>query len=85
MWAIMHLAWAAFVAAGYFKARIRNDSRWQAVFLFLFCSWMCFLINSSFDVYLEGPMGAVWFWCVWGMGAAAVYLYKQRPEILYVS
>jgi hypothetical protein len=85
IWAVIHLAWAGFVAAGYVKARMRNDSRWQAVFLFLFCSWMCFLINSSFDVYLEGPMGAVWFWCVWGMGAAAVYLYKQRPEVLYVS
>lgn len=85
IWAVLQLAWGLAVGAGYLKSRIKDDARWQAVFLFLFCSWMAFVINSSFDVYLEGPMGAMWFWTVFGVGAAAVHLYKRRPEILYVT
>lgn len=26
------------------------------------------LINATFDVYLEGPMGGVWFWTLCGLG-----------------
>jgi len=26
--------------------------------------------NAFFDVYLEGPQGAIWFWTVFGTGLA---------------
>ena len=34
------------------------------------------LINATFDVYLEGPMGGVWFWSVTGL---AIGLINQLP------
>lgn len=34
------------------------------------------LINATFDVFLEGPMGGVWFWSVAGL---AMGLIAQRP------
>ncbi len=34
------------------------------------------LINAAFDVYLEGPMGGIWFWSVTGL---AIGLLNQRP------
>lgn len=34
------------------------------------------LINATFDVFLEGPMGGIWFWSVVGL---AIGLIKQRP------
>lgn len=45
------------------------------------CIWvMTFLgaalINATFDVYLEGPMGGIWFWSVAGL---AIGLINQRP------
>lgn len=38
------------------------------------------LINLSFDVYLEGPVGGMWFWTVIGLGVAAmrVQSYEAR-------
>lgn len=39
------------------------------------CIWvmsflMAFLINASVDVYLEGPQGGIWFWCLVGYAIA---------------
>ena len=85
IWVVLQLAYIAGLVLEYTRAKMNRDSRWQAVFLFLICYWLAFIINASFDVYFEGPMGAVWFWVVFGFGAAAIQLHKRRPEILYVA
>jgi hypothetical protein len=36
------------------------------------------MVNAAFDVFLEGPQGGVWFWCLIGFGIAA--LEAQRAE-----
>jgi hypothetical protein len=55
------------------------------LFLFLFAYYMAFLINASFDVYLEGPMGGIWFWSIYGTGVGALWVYRNRPEVLNES
>lgn len=40
------------------------------------------LINATFDVYLEGPMGGIWFWSVTGL---AMGLITQRPVAKYAT
>jgi hypothetical protein len=85
IWILLQLGFVTGIVIEYINARIKRDTRWQSVFLFLLCYWLAFVINGSFDVYFEGPMGAVWFWVLFGVGAAAIHLHKRRPEILYVS
>jgi hypothetical protein len=51
-------------------------------FMFIFAFWLAFLINGSFDVFIEGPMGGIWFWTIVGTGMAAVWIYKNYPEAL---
>jgi hypothetical protein len=48
--------------------------------LFLGCYWAAFLINATFDVFLEGPMGGIWFWSVFGTGIACLWMYKNRTS-----
>lgn len=43
---------------------------------------MAFLINASFDVFLEGPMGAFPFWTFVGIGYAAEMLQQQNKDWL---
>jgi hypothetical protein len=83
LWIVLQAAWGAGVGGAYLASRRADDERWQAVFLFIFAIWLAFLINSSFDVFLEGPMGGIWFWTIWGAGAAALWIHKNRPETLY--
>jgi hypothetical protein len=82
LWAAYNLTWAGIMIAAYFHSRRYEEVKWQGVFLFLFAYWMAFLINGSFDVFLEGPMGGVWYWCLSGVGAAAVWLYHHHPDLL---
>jgi hypothetical protein len=30
--------------------------------------WVAMMVDTSFDPYLEGPQGGIWFWAVFGLG-----------------
>jgi O-antigen ligase len=38
-----------------------------------------FLANASFDVYLEGPMGGIWFWTIVGICIVRTRERGERP------
>jgi len=59
------------------RAREAGDRFLQGVMAWILCYWAAFIVNSSFDVYFEGPMGAIWFWSVMGLGLAAS---RMKPQ-----
>ena len=59
-----------------------NNLYWSNIFLFLMGFITANLISASFSVYLEGPMGGIWFWTVFGVAVAAVEIYKRYPDII---
>lgn len=60
------------LAAARRRAEGRDD--WSAVNLWLVAYWIAFIANASFDVYLEGPPGGIWFWSVVGLALAVLRL-----------
>jgi hypothetical protein len=38
--------------------------------------WLASFINMSFDVYIEGPQGGIWFWSIVGFGIAAMRVHN---------
>jgi hypothetical protein len=82
LWGLVQLSWAGSLFGGYLRSQKAGDRRWASVFLFLLAYWLAFMINATFDVFLEGPMGGIWFWTVYGVGLAAVWLYKHHPAVL---
>ena len=38
----------------------------------VFIHWLAALTNATFDPYLEGPQGGIWFWVMFGVGIAAM-------------
>jgi len=82
MWIGLQAAWVLVIFNAYFSARKLGHKRWSGLFAFLLAYWVAFIVNASFDVYLEGPMGAIWFWSVIGMGIGAVWVHKNRPQVL---
>jgi O-antigen ligase len=75
LWLLLQGAWLAQVLRRRLRARRARHSQWAAMFLALAAYWVAFMVNASFDVFLEGPMGGVWFWVVFGFGLAAVRVY----------
>jgi hypothetical protein len=85
LWAFAHLTWAYAMIDGLFHACRRNDPRWSGLFVFLLAFWLAFMLNAAFDVYIEGPMGGIWLWSVFGLGLGAVWIHKHHPEVLYAN
>lgn len=61
-----------------------NASGWLRLNVWVGTYWLAALTNASFDVYLEGPQGGIWFWCIIGFGMALMHLendaYRNRKR-----
>jgi len=82
LWLGMHAVWFLSIFDAYFRTRRRGQQRWGGVFLFLLAYYAAFVINGSFDVFIEGPMGGIWFWSIYGVGVGALWVWKNAPETL---
>jgi hypothetical protein len=36
--------------------------------------WTAMMVDTSFDPYLEGPQGGIWFWTLFGLGMVVIRL-----------
>ncbi|GGO39547.1 O-antigen ligase family protein [Deinococcus humi] len=80
-WVALQLAFAFSLLRAYTRARAARNTLWANLFLWIFAYWMAFLVNASFDVYLEGPQGGIWFWCLFGFGLAALETYRRQRAL----
>ena len=56
----------------YRQAKRSRRDNWAALNLWILCYWLAFMINCTFDVFLEGPQGGIWFWCLFGFGMSVL-------------
>ena len=82
LWIAVLVVWAYGIFNALIAARRRREPEWEAIFSFIGAFGIALLINASFDVYLEGPMGGIWFWCVYGFGLAALWMFRECPAAL---
>jgi hypothetical protein len=82
LWMVCQLTWISGVAWGAWLALCRHERRWAMWFIVLMVYWVAFMINASFDVYLEGPTGGIWMWSVYGIGIGALWVYRNCPDAL---
>jgi O-antigen ligase len=77
-----------------YRKAVREDRQdWASLNLWVLTYWFAFMVNASFDVFLEGPQGGIWFWCLFGYGMALVEiqrydynsLYKRKTKRVFIS
>jgi hypothetical protein len=78
LWISTLLAWFAMLSHGLLRARLRADTEWAKIFVWIICYSMAMLIDASFDVALEGPMLGIWFWSLFGFGIGASMIYRHE-------
>ena len=71
-WVMFQTAFGLALVRAYFRAQRTGYDWWGRVNLWVLAYWMALLMNGSFDVYIEGPQGGIWFWCIIGLGLAAM-------------
>ena len=84
LWALTQLTFAGLMLRSHLQARRRSDYKWAGLFLVLLTYWAALLTNATFDVFIEGPMGGVWLWAVYGIGIASVLTFRRYPQVLYL-
>jgi O-Antigen ligase len=72
IWIALQLVFSASLVRAYFRAQSAGEHWWAAIDLWILTYWVAFIANASFDVFLEGPQGGIWFWCLIGLGMAAM-------------
>jgi O-Antigen ligase len=72
LWAALQLTFALKLLLSFFRDRKANRPRLAAMEFWVLLYWLAFIINGSFDVFLEGPQGGIWFWSIVGFGLALI-------------
>ncbi len=87
IWAALNLVFVFRLLRAHRIASRAGSRFWSGVNLWILCYWLAAFINMSFDVYLEGPQGGIWFWSIIGFGVAAlrVQSYEARRARLQTS
>jgi len=70
LWLGLLLAWFHRVASRIGRARAEGEYQRSALLIVAMLGMLGFLINASVDIFLEGPVGGIWFWCLIGAGLA---------------
>lgn len=82
IWCAAMGAWLIAMLTELRRSLVHHERNWTNLFLFLTAYWIAFLSNATFDVFLEGPMGGIWFWSLYGIGMAAIWIHRHSPESL---
>jgi len=74
LWTVLQLSFGLSLLSALIRSARRKDRFWAQVNAWILVYWVAFLINATFDVYLEGPQGGIWFWSLFGAGIAALQM-----------
>jgi O-antigen ligase len=77
LWVALQLTFVSGLVRAVFRARRRREEAWARFHIWILVYWFAFMVNGSFDVFLEGPQGGIWFWSLFGFGTAAMELQRQ--------
>ena len=80
LWISLHAVYGFSVLRAANRARRRGDLYWVQILGFVFIYWLASLVNASFDPYLQGPQGGIWFWTIFGVGLAAMRMSDSRTN-----
>ena len=79
LWALVHVAFAISLIRSYFRAKRARNETYARLSLWVLAYWSAFMIQSSFDVFLEGPPGGISFWTVCGLGITVALQTRHLP------
>ena len=80
LWVAVLGTWFLAMARGLVRTRRRGDAfGYRLLLLVLMYATAC-LVNATFDVFLEGPMGGIPFWALFGAGVAAATVYRRTDS-----
>lgn len=81
LWMLLQGAFAVALVRTMLSSRRAGDGFLAAVAAWTLVYWLAMMVNTSFDPYLEGPQGGIWFWATMGFGMAIVRFGQARDPV----
>jgi len=78
LWVLLQAGFALLLLRALLVHRRAGDSQLAAVAAWILAFWMAIMVNTSFDPYLNGPQGGIWFWALFGLGLVVIRLVPRR-------
>jgi hypothetical protein len=78
LWLLIQAAFGIGLLRAIRSYRGVGDGKLAAISEWLLVYWVAMMVDTSFDPYLEGPQGGIWFWTVIGLGLAVMSLSSRR-------
>ncbi|CAN5869514.1 hypothetical protein BH24CHL4_BH24CHL4_02690 [soil metagenome] len=75
-WIVLQSVFAIALLKSILRSRREIDITAVQVKTWVLALWLAAMVVTSFDPYLEGPQGAILFWCVFGLGMITLGLEK---------
>lgn len=72
LWMALQFAWLVLMLRAVWRHRRARDDQMAMAGAWLLVYWVAMMINTSFDPYLEGPQGGIWFWVIFGAGLLVI-------------
>jgi O-antigen ligase len=79
MWLLLQGAWIIGVVRASNSLRRNGEVALALLAACVAVYWMAMMINTSFDPYLEGPQGGIWFWTIFGLGMGMMKFARGTP------
>lgn len=80
LWLLLQGAFGVGLVRAVWRSRRSRDFALAAVGAWVLAYWVAMMVNTSFDPYLEGPQGGIWFWSLFGLGIAVIELTTRRSD-----
>ena len=77
LWAVLQGVFGVGLLRAVRAHRREGDRLLAAAGAWILVYWVVIMANTSFDPYIEGPQGGIWFWTLFGFGLVVMRL---RPQ-----
>lgn len=78
LWIALQGTFALLLLRATLAYRRVGDELLAAAGAWILVYWAAMMVNTSFDPYLEGPQGGIWFWTLFGVGMVVIHLRSAR-------
>ncbi len=74
LWALLQAGFGIQLLRSVVAHRRAGDMLLAAIGGWILVYWTAMMVDTSFDPYLEGPQGGIWFWTLFGLGLVVIRL-----------
>ena len=74
LWVLLQGAFVIGLLRAVLAHRRAGDTQFAVAGGLILAYWVAMMVDTSFDPYLEGPQGGIWFWAIFGLGLVVMRL-----------